>query len=100
MTSPAEPTIAPGTGIDEEALTRLIPPYNVILHNDDHNSMDHVVKALLRSVPSLSPDDAVRIMFEAHENGSAVVISCPKETAEMYRDRLESFSLTATIEPA
>jgi ATP-dependent Clp protease adaptor protein ClpS len=100
MTSPAEPTVAPGTGIDEETLTRLIPPYNVILHNDDHNSMDHVVKALLRSVPSLSTDDSVRIMFEAHENGTAVVISCPKETAEMYRDRLESFNLTATIEPA
>ena len=100
MTSPAEPTVAPNTGIDEETLKRLIPPYNVILHNDDHNSMDDVVTALLRSVPSLSPDDAVRIMFEAHENGSAVVISCAKEHAEMYRDRLESFSLTATIEPA
>lgn len=100
MTSPAEPTVAPNTGIDEETLKRLIPPYNVILHNDDHNSMDHVVKSLLRSVPSLSVEDATRIMFEAHENGSAVVISCPKEQAEMYRDRLESLSLTATIEPA
>jgi ATP-dependent Clp protease adaptor protein ClpS len=87
-------------GIDEEALKRLLPPYRVILHNDDVNSMDHVVRALLRSVPSLSPEEAAEIMLEAHLNGQATVITCPKEAAELYRERLESFSLTATIEPA
>lgn len=93
------PTL-PRIDIDEEALTRLIPKYHVILHNDDHNSMDHVVQSLLRCVQSLSTEDAVRIMFEAHENGRATVITCPKEAAEHYRDRLESCGLTATIEPA
>jgi ATP-dependent Clp protease adaptor protein ClpS len=39
-------------------------------------------------------------MLEAHEHGRAVVIECPKEAAEHYRARLESFGLTATIEPA
>ena len=38
-------------------------------------------------------------MFTAHYHGEAAVISCPKEAAEHYRDRLESFGLTATIEP-
>lgn len=93
------PTL-PRIDIDEESLTRLVPKYHVILHNDDHNSMDHVVRSLLRSVQSLSAEDAVRIMFEAHENGQATVITCPKEAAEHYRDRLESCGLTATIEPA
>jgi len=90
----------PRVDIDEEALLRLIPDYRVILHNDDHNTMDHVVVSLLRVVASLSPEDAVRIMFEAHEHGQASVITCPKETAEHYRDGLESCGLTATIEPA
>ncbi len=96
---PATPVL-PGTEIDEETLRRLLPPYRVVLHNDDHNSMDHVVASLLRSVPSLGLEEAVEIMFTAHNFGQATVIECPKEAAEHYRDRLESCGLTATIEPA
>ncbi len=70
----------------------------MILHNDDVNSMDHVVHALLSSVPELSGEHAAEIMLEAHSNGQAEVVSCPLEHAELYRDRLESFGLTATIE--
>jgi ATP-dependent Clp protease adapter protein ClpS len=39
-------------------------------------------------------------MLEAHEHGQAEVIRCPLERAELYRDRLESHALTATIERA
>lgn len=94
--SPALPSI----GIDEETVRRLLPPYRVVLHNDDHNSMDHVVLSLVRCVPSLSPDEAFEIMMTAHNHGQATVIACPKEAAEYYRRRLESCGLTATIEPA
>jgi ATP-dependent Clp protease adaptor protein ClpS len=37
-------------------------------------------------------------MLEAHNSGKAVVTTCPLELAELYRDRLGSFGLTATIE--
>ncbi len=84
----------------ESVLTRLIKRYAVILHNDDVNSMEHVVASLLRAVPELGEQDAERVMLEAHSEGQAVVTVCPLETAELYRDRLLSFSLTATIEPA
>jgi ATP-dependent Clp protease adaptor protein ClpS len=57
-----------------------------------------VVQALVKSVPSLSQDRATEIMMEAHTNGKAVVVACPLELAELYRDRLQSFGLTATIE--
>jgi ATP-dependent Clp protease adaptor protein ClpS len=90
----------PETEVDEETLTKLLPPYRVILHNDDVNSMEHVVQSLIKTVPSLSEDDATIIMVEAHTNGQASVITCPKEPAEHYRDGLESCGLTATIEPA
>ena len=86
--------------IDIEAIKRLLPPWAVVLHNDDHNSMEHVVESLLKSVPRLSPEQAVEIMTTAHEHGQAIVTACPKETAEFYRERLESFGLTATIEQA
>lgn len=96
MAQPAQPT----TEFDAETLKRLLPPYRVILHNDDYNTMGHVVRSLLQCVPSLTPEDAHAIMMEAHEHGQATVITCPKEQAEHYRARLESCSLTATIEKA
>lgn len=85
------------SGRTEEAVV-VLPPYRVILHNDDHNSMDHVVRALLRAVPELATERAVEVMLEAHSAGRAEVIVCPLERAELYRDRLESQGLTATIE--
>lgn len=83
-----------------ERLRGILQPHSVILHDDDVHSMDFVVDALLKSVEPLSKDDAVRIMLEAHNTGSAVVITCPLEHAELYRDRLQSFDLAVTIEPA
>ncbi len=94
------PTHLPGTGLDEERLKKALPPYRVVLHNDDHNTMDHVVRSLLRCVPSLTVERAAEIMFEAHNHGKASVIVCPKEAAEHYREGLESCALTATIERA
>jgi ATP-dependent Clp protease adaptor protein ClpS len=95
-------TTAPGieTRPDVESRPIILPPYAVILHNDDHNEMMYVVRSLLLCVPEVTPDQAVQIMFEAHENGRALVIVCPLERAELYRDRLESRGLTATIERA
>lgn len=76
------------------------PLYKVLLHNDDHNAMDHVVMALVNAVPQLSIDRAVAIMFEAHHRGQALVTTAPKEHAEFYQERLVSYGLTATLEPA
>lgn len=80
--------------------TKLLPPYSVVLHNDDHNEMTYVVESLLRSVPSLSTERAVAIMFEAHYNGRAIVVTCPLELAELYQQRLCSRGLNVTIEKA
>ena len=89
------------TRTDEEVreLLRLLPRYRVVLHNDDVHAMDEVVMALLRTVPTLSIEAATAIMFEAHNTGRAQVIICPREPAEHYRERLEHFTLTCTIEP-
>lgn len=79
--------------------TKLLPPYKVIVHNDDYNEMTYVVFALLHSVNTLTVQEAERIMLTAHLTGKAVVIVCPKEAAEYYQQRLLSYNLTATIEP-
>ena len=92
------PTIE--THPETETRPLILPPYAVILHNDDHNEMMYVVRSLLVCVPEVSPAEAVQIMREAHESGRALVIVCPLERAELYRDRLQSRGLTATIEKA
>jgi ATP-dependent Clp protease adaptor protein ClpS len=93
---------APDTGIGtrERDLAAILPPYAVILHNDDVNEMNYVVRSLLMCVPELSAQDAAEVMLQAHLNGKACVIACPLERAELYRDRLQSRRLTATIERA
>ena len=94
-TAPRTPTLP-----DTDRRTHVLPPYKVLLHNDDHNSMDHVVRSLVRSIPGLGRAAAIRIMLEAHLSGVALVTTCPLELAELYRERLESCGLTATIERA
>jgi len=79
--------------------TKLLPPYKVLIHDDDDNEMNYVVFALLHSVNSLSIQEAERIMLTAHLTGQAVVVVCPKEAAEYYQERLLSYNLKATIEP-
>lgn len=92
--------VRPDVGVEVERRTAILPPHAVVLHNDDVNDMVHVVRSLMRSVPSLTLARATEIMFQAHSHGRARVIVCPLELAELYRDRLQSCRLTATIEKA
>lgn len=91
---------APRTDDEVLQLLRLLPRYRVLLFNDDHHSMDEVVLALVRTIPGMDGEKAVRVMLEAHTTGCAEVIICLKEQAEHYRERLEQYGLTSTIEPA
>lgn len=89
---------SPGTAAVVERQAAYIPRYKVLLHNDDRNSMEHVVKALQR-VFRFSGEECQRIMLEAHQNGVALCTVEPLEQAELHRDQLMSFSLIASIEP-
>lgn len=97
LTSPVD---VPTREAELRPIHETLPPYVVVLHNDDHNTMEHVVRSLLTSVPELEVERAVEVMLAAHEHGQADVITCPLERAELYRDRLESHGLTATIRKA
>jgi ATP-dependent Clp protease adaptor protein ClpS len=94
---PTLPSAKPGTVLDQH--TTHIPRYKVLLHNDDVNSMDHVVKALIR-IFKFERAVCERIMLEAHHNGVALCTVEPLEQAELHRDQLISFSLVSTIEKA
>ncbi|HEV7662307.1 MAG TPA: ATP-dependent Clp protease adaptor ClpS [Chloroflexota bacterium] len=90
----------PDIGSTPEHQRHTLPPWSVVLHNDDHNDMLHVVRSLIKCVPNLGTARATKVMLEAHNRGKAVVTTCPLELAELYRERLESCGLTATIEKA
>ena len=83
--------------VGTETGTRLEDMYQVILFNDDVNTMEHVVKALTR-IFGHSEQLAVKIMLEAHERGKAVAEVEPEERARLHRDQLQSYGLTATVE--
>ncbi len=90
------PLSQPGTNAEKDTLH--IPLYQVLLHNDDNNSMEHVIKALKR-VFKFEFRVCERIMMEAHQTGIALCTVEPLEKAEHHRDQLSSFSLISTIEP-
>jgi ATP-dependent Clp protease adaptor protein ClpS len=96
----AAPQSEPTIDIALAERLRMLPRFCVMLHNDDFHDMDHVVRALLYTVLTLNIDEAVRIMLRAHTHGVAIVTTCPRETAEFYRDGLQRFGLTCTVEPA
>mmetsp|Transcript_8586 Transcript_8586/g.30964 ORF Transcript_8586/g.30964 Transcript_8586/m.30964 type:complete len:204 (-) Transcript_8586:708-1319(-) len=94
-------TAFPKFDLDKDVRTRKKKPprYQVLLHNDEVNRREYVVKVLLKIVPTLTMDDAVNIMNEAHFNGMAAVIVCAQEEAEEYCEGLRNNGLIATIEP-
>ena len=81
------PDVLPET--DTETKTRRQPPYAVILHNDDVNTMEFVV-AVLRKVFGYEVEKCVELMLEAHEKGRAAVWVGPLEVAELKADQIRS----------
>lgn len=78
---------------------RQLPPYKVLLHNDDVNVLDDVVAALVSLTP-LKEQEARAKTREAHNKGLSLLFSTHKERAELYQQQLVSKKLTVTIEPA
>ena len=75
-----------------------LPPYRVLLHNDDKNDMLYVVN-VVRKLTGMESEAAWQRMMEAHETGVSLLLITHKERAELYRDQFASCGLTVTIEP-
>ncbi len=85
---------------DKPAPPRLdrLPPYRVLLHNDDKTEMLDVVDAILE-LTTLKRTRAFEIMMTAHTQGVSLILLTHKERAELYLDQFRSKRLTVTIEP-
>jgi ATP-dependent Clp protease adaptor protein ClpS len=94
-----------------QTTTRRLPPYNVILENDEVHSMDFVVDVLLK-VLGCTMQHALMLMLQAHTTGRAIIWTGPKEVAELKVEQMRTFQeirrsddarlgpLICTIEPA
>ncbi len=76
-----------------------LPMFRVILHNDDRNSFDDVIAAILELTP-LQLGEALERTQEAHKTGCALLLIIHRERAELYEEQFRSKQLTVTIEPA
>lgn len=76
-----------------------LPPYKVLLHNDDVNTFEHVITSIVK-LTTLSTEEAILRTLEAHETGLALLLTTHRERAELFADQFASLSLVATIEPA
>lgn len=85
---------------EETTDSSLSPMYRLLLHNDDHNNMDFVVRCLLEVIPHMTESRAMEIMLEAHQSGVALVITCDQNHAEFYCHLLRRRGLIASVEPA
>ena len=78
--------------------TKLLPPFKVLLHNDDVNDVEHVIRSILRLTP-LSLEEALDKTLEAHHSGVALLLVTHQERAELYCEQFATFTLTVTTEP-
>ena len=107
MSDTASPVLTPKTREEQEV--KLLPPYHVILHNDDHHTMDFVMDVLTK-VFKYKTEESYTLMMRAHEQGRSIVWTGAKEVAELKVEQMTTFHqkiddrdlgpLTVSLEPA
>ncbi|MHC4948452.1 MAG: ATP-dependent Clp protease adaptor ClpS [Planctomycetota bacterium] len=75
-----------------------LPPWKVLLHNDDVNDMGFVVETI-RELTGLNRHTAIMRMLEAHTKGVALLIATHRERAELIREQFATRRLIVSIEP-
>jgi len=106
----------PGVDVEvEEAVetnrkTKRLPPYNVIILNDEEHTFPYVIELLVKLFAHPLPT-AKELTWRIHSTGRAIVYTTHKEKAELKREQVLSYGadpmsanskgpLRCTIEPA
>ncbi|MHC4989843.1 MAG: ATP-dependent Clp protease adaptor ClpS [Planctomycetota bacterium] len=76
-----------------------LPPWNVLLHNDEVNDMVYVVSTIIE-LTTLGRQEATECMLEAHQRDLALLMSTHREHAELLQEQFTSKGLTVTVERA
>ena len=90
--------------------TEKLPPYNVVLLDDNDHSYEYVI-LMLRKVFGHPLEKGLKMAQEVDATGRVVVMTTHLEEAELKRDQIQSFgpdpliprckgSMSAKVEPA
>jgi ATP-dependent Clp protease adaptor protein ClpS len=74
-----------------ETITQQMPPYHVLIENDDFHSFMFVV-AVVQQVFAYPIDRTVELVTHAHQHGEAIVWTGSKEVAELKLEQITTFS--------
>jgi ATP-dependent Clp protease adaptor protein ClpS len=96
--------------IDPAHKPQQLPPYNVVLLNDEDHTYEYVIQ-LLRTVFAYSEEKGFQLAKCVDEQQRAIVFTTHKELAELKREQIQSHgtdprvasckgSMSAIIEPA
>ena len=87
-----------------------LPPYNVILLDDDHHTYEYVIE-MLGTLFGYGKERAFKLAEEVDAQGRVILLTTHKEKAEFKRDQVAAYgadfrmessqgSMSAIIEPA
>jgi ATP-dependent Clp protease adaptor protein ClpS len=104
------PKVAPGKTAKSKHKTKQLPPYNVVLLDDDDHTYEYVIE-MLGKVFGYAKERAYQLAKEVDGSGRVIVLTTHKERAELKRDQILAYgrdtrisacrgSMTAIIEPA
>jgi ATP-dependent Clp protease adaptor protein ClpS len=94
----------------KEQKTEGLPPYNVVLLDDNDHSFEYVIR-MLNKIFGHPPEKGYQMAIKVHTTGRVVVATTHLEHAELKRDQIHTFgpdpliprckgSMSATVEPA
>jgi ATP-dependent Clp protease adaptor protein ClpS len=90
----AEPIVttrtAPRSKTATQTETKRLPPYNVVILNDEEHTFDYVIE-LLTKLFGHALRTAEELTLRIHLTGRAVVYTTHKEKAELKRDQVLSY---------
>ena len=102
------PTTLPEADTSTEV--KQLPPYDVVLLDDDDHSYDYVIR-MMRALFGYDEERAYKIAQRVDNDGRVVCMTTHKELAELKRDQILAFgrdvlmsrskgSMSAVIEPS
>jgi len=108
MSTTTSPVVEPRT--TNVPRTGALPPYNVVLLDDDEHSVEYVIR-MLGELFGHSRQQGARMAGEVHNTGRVIVTTTNLEEAELKQEQIHGFgpdplverckgSMSATVEPA
>ena len=106
----AEPKTKTKTKPSTRPKPKHLPPFNVVLLDDDDHSYEYVIE-MLGVIFAYQPEKAFKLAKEVDESGRVIVLTTHKEYAELKRDQILAYgadprlsrskgSMGAVVEPA